>query len=168
MAVDNVFANKVFERMLDLGHQLDFVPILDLALSLGILTESNEDLDFIEKHEMHLYPPLTQLMEALICQDGRRYDVRVNFVNMEDSIRLRRDLTMSVKSLPALSWKERVYTYLVDLFIEVNPTFDDDVGINVGNLLAQENLRRPLSLKLCRRISPTKVIVITEEIWKKN
>ena len=162
MAEDNVFTNKVFERMLDLGHQLDFVPILDLALSLGILSESNEDLDFIEKHEMHLYPPLAQLMEALICQDGQRYDVRVNFVNMEDSIRLRRDLTMSVKSLPALSWKERVYTYLVDLFIEVNPTFDDDVGINVGNLLAQENLRRPLSLKLCRRISPTKVIVITD------
>ena len=69
---------------------------------------------------------------------------------------------MSVKSLPALSWKERVYTYLVDLFKEVNPTFDDDVGINVGNLLAQENLRRPLSLKLCRRISPKKVIVITD------
>ena len=157
------FGNRIYEFMLTRAHQLQFVPLVEVALSIGILEEQHdEDLELIDGHEVHLYPPMRDLMETLMKEDGQRYDLRVNFVGMEDSVRLRRDLTMSVKSLPALSWKERVYEFLVDLFKDMNPIFDSDVGIDMATLLAEDSLQRPLSLKLCRRVSPKKMVVVSD------
>ena len=123
--------------------------------------QHKEDLAFVDEHKIHLYPPLEALMNSIIKYDGQRYDLRVNFVGLADGVRLRRDLTMSVKSLPTLTWKERIYEFLVDLFAKMNTTFDDD-GINVGNILAEVDLQRPLSLKLCRRATPKGMKIITD------
>ena len=157
------FDNRIYEFMLVRAHNLQFVPIVEVAHSVGLLkVQHKEDLVFVDEHKIHLYPPLEALMNSIIKYDGQRYDLRVNFVGLADSVRLRRDLTMSVKSLPALTWKERIYEFLVDLFAKMNTTFDDDVGINVGNILAEVDLQRPLSLKLCRRATPKGMKIITD------
>jgi hypothetical protein len=153
---DGILHNRVLELMLERGHQSEWVELFDIALE--VLDSFEEDIDAeslttLHPHEVHRHPAFTDLYHMINENDGKIFDMRVGFRGLHDAVRLKVNIFTSIKSLPALSWKERVYEYLVDEIHDNEPTFHEDYGIDIAKLVNVPRCYRPQSLKLCSGVT---------------
>jgi hypothetical protein len=139
-------------RYMNTHHcQLDWCNLLDMCLALGLETSDNEDLEFIEQNEYHLYLQSKQrdLVKHLFEEDKNKYDVRFGFAEYKDSIRLRPALTSSPTSIPAVILMDRVYRHLITLDMH-----KVDKGIEISELTTgMYAIKRPKTLKLTQHKS---------------
>lgn len=140
--------NRVLEYLSTTAHQLDWVELRKLALAVGI----EDDLEGVAPHEVHLEPCLDELVIGLRREDGVTFDIRVHFYGLDDAVRLRGNITSSISSIHALCWKERIYEYMVAYIQKESPTFSEECGLEISDLVRIPELARPLSLKLANLV----------------
>ena len=115
----------------------------EVALALQLDQAGNPAHASCAPHDYHRTSNVASLTSTLLQHDGAFWDVRVDFYGMDDSIRLRPGLTSSIRSVPALAWKERVYTALLK-----RGCHHDEVSVELSELVLPSGLglARPLSL----------------------
>ena len=78
------FDNRIYEFMLVRAHNLQFVPIVEVAHSIGLLKVQKGGSGIVDEHRFTCIH-MEALMNSIIKYDGQRYDLRVNFVGLADS-----------------------------------------------------------------------------------
>jgi len=136
-------ALQVWWYMQRTHHQGDWTTLYEVALALRIDAAGNGAVH-ATPHDYHKLPNIAALTQALMQHDGTFWDVRVHFYGMDDSLRLRPNVTTNTTSVPALAWKERIYTALLK-----RGCHHDEVSIDVSDLM----LPPPLGLGLLRPLS---------------
>lgn len=146
--VMDVLGNRVLEFLCVYAYGLEWVALETLASAIGL----DDDYSNFSPWEVHLHPRLEEVVHILRTFDGEKglYDLRINFVGMEDAVRLRRDVTTSITSIPALAWKERVYEFIVDYIQRNSASFGEECGMNISEIVKIPEMARPPSLKLAR------------------
>jgi hypothetical protein len=144
MGMDDL-AVSVYWFLLRSHHQLSWASLIDVAIAVKVESDSCKTSlqSSFASHEYHAQAHVRPLVECLRKHDGTYWDLRTGFYGMEDSIRLHANLTKSIKSPPAVTWRDRVYFHLVD-----RGCHSDEIGIDLEELCTEPSLQRPLSLQL--------------------
>ena len=93
--------NSVLEYLSIGYHQLQWCSLRELGQRVGIKC----DLEGVAPHEVHLQPCFEEFVHGIRVEDGLTFDIRVNFAGFQDAVTLRRDITASISSVPALMWQ---------------------------------------------------------------
>jgi hypothetical protein len=155
------FFTRAFRYLLFNFHQLDWCSLRELSEGLMDKSAASADtgIDRVTLCQPHLYhrEMNLDLLGCLERFDGKLFDVRCNFVGLDDAVRLRKHVTKSIKSQPAITWKERVYKTLV-----MHGCHSDEIGIELIELVNDPYLIMPLSLQRRREAVGGEFISVKE------